>query len=298
MSSTRELLQPTAGGRRRTFCCHSATLSGRWAPNSLEAVRECVEAGTPRIEIDVRFTADDSMVVLHDDALEAATTGCGRVSQVSRRVLTEVAHAPGAGTLAFLEDVVAVVAGSGTLLQVDLKLMRPIGEARAAALQAALEPMGHNVIVGSQAHWNLRALERVRVAFDPARHFRYGPAGRPDDAPGTLGVHGFWDDAPFATNPRWKAVEYLRARIDDLGCLAPRAVEWMVDIPTVLRMGELGIALGEELHARGRQLAAWTVRHDFPERGVRLPRLFALGVDTVITDVPLLCADEFSGMVV
>lgn len=283
-----------AGGRCRTFCCHSATFSGRWAPNSLEAVRECVEAGAPRIEIDVRFMADDAMVALHDDALETATTGCGRVSQLSRRAIEGVAHAPREGRLAFLEDVVAAVAGSDTFLQVDLKLMRPIGEARAAALQGALKPLGSNVIVGSQAHWNLRALERVPVAFDPARHIRFGPAERPEHAPVTLGVHGFWDDSPFATNPRWGAVEYLRARIDDLGCLAPRAVEWMVDIPTVLRMGDLGIALGDELHARGRELAAWTVRQDFPERGVRLPRLFELGVDTVITDVPLLCAGEFS----
>ena len=56
-----ERLSPIIAGRRRVFCCHSATLSTNFAPNSLAAVRECVDAGVPRLEIDVQFLADDGM---------------------------------------------------------------------------------------------------------------------------------------------------------------------------------------------------------------------------------------------
>ncbi|MFN8507799.1 MAG: hypothetical protein U0547_09565 [Dehalococcoidia bacterium] len=73
-------LAPTIAGHRRVFCCHEATLTGRHAPNSLEAVAECVAAAVPRLEVDVRFLADDGMLVFHDSWFDTATDGEGAVS--------------------------------------------------------------------------------------------------------------------------------------------------------------------------------------------------------------------------
>ena len=291
MSAHATLLRPVISGRERVICCHGATLSGHWAPNALEAIVECAAAGVPRLEVDVRFMADDTMVLLHDDDLAHGTTGAGRVSELSRSTLAGVRHCGPGGSVAFLEDAVEALVDTNTILQVDLKLSRPITVERACALSRALQRLGQRALVGSQSLWNLRALEGVAVALDPSLHLRAGTSSglRPDGAaPSTLGVHGFWDDSPIAHNALWPVEEYLEARVQDLLAVLPQATEWMVDIDTILRMGACGLALGVRLHASGTQLAAWTVREGTPHRDDTVPRLWELGADTLITDCPML----------
>lgn len=289
-------LSPTLAGRRRVFCCHGATLSGRFPPNSLEAVDECVSAAVPRLEVDVRFMADDSMLIFHDGSLEGSTNGTGKVDALVRGDVREVCHAGGPEfALCFLEDVVDCMRGSSTLLQVDLKLMRPITERRAAALCAALVPMGGHVIVGSQAHWNLRRLADVPIAFDPTLNWNYEPARSGPGMPRSRGVHGFWDDSPLAGVPYASPEQYIEARVTDLRALLPNAVEWMVDIPTVLRLQELGVQLGERLLADSCSLAAWTLRRGSPAMAGTLRGLFGAGCETVITDAPVDAAEAAAG---
>ena len=63
------------------------------------------------------------------------------------------------------------------------------------------------------------------------------------------------------------------------------AVEWMVDVDTLLHVADLGCALGGLLGERGISLAAWTLRDEGAEvSGALLRRLFAAGVTTVIAD--------------
>lgn len=282
-------LAPIVMGSRRVFCCHRAGYSRRFPPNSLAAVRECVEAGVPRLEIDVRFLADDGMLIFHDAHLDDETTGSGRVSELdspAARALRFTSD-PSLGPC-FLEDVVAAMEGSSTLLQVDLKLMRPISERRLHLLAGAVAPLGARVLVGSQAHWNLRPIQDwgAPVAFDTTLQWHYD-AGRTQAGltPSRRGLHGLWDDAPIAHIPAFGARDYAEARIDDLVGLLPGAVEWMVDIATLRHLGALGVSLGAELAHRGIELAAWTMRDAGPEASTaRLRELFALGATTIITD--------------
>ena len=280
-------LAPTIGGRRRVFCCHSATLSGRVSPNSLEAVRECVAAGVPRLEIDVQFLADDAMAIFHDSVITSRSGSPVKLAELTRAGLGDFAH-EGGEAIRFLEDVVAVVAGSGTTLQVDLKLSRPITPHRVEQLEHALTPLEGRLVVGSQAHWNLRQLTHVPLALDPTLQWAF--SARPPGIPHTLGVHGLWDDSPIAGNSRFSAAEYVDARIDDLQTLVPGVVEWMVDIRTIFKFDELGVALGEVLRERGVALAAWTLRESETAPRDTLLRLFDLGVETVITDIPEIAA--------
>lgn len=288
----REALSPDVEGRRRLFCCHSATLSGQHAPNSLEAVRECVEARVPRLEVDVRFAADDAMVCFHDADLDRLTTGAGSVALHTGMTLKAVQFRATGEPLCFLEEVVELLQQSETVLQVDLKLSRPISAERARRLEDALAPLGESVIVGSQSPWNLRRLTRVRVAFDPTLFLNYTAGRRQAPYPRQRGLHGFWDDSPLALNPYASAREYLLARIEELQGLVPAAVEWMVDIGTVLRMAELGVNLGEVLGESNIELAAWTLRDRDPLEST-LRRLWEAGTTTVITDVPLAVAELF-----
>lgn len=275
-------LAPVFGGRPRVFCCHSATLSGRCLPNSLAAVTECVAANVPRLEVDLQFLADDTMLIFHDAAFELATDGAGRVADSTWQTVRDFRYSDGS-PIAVMGEVVDAIRGSDAILQVDLKLSRPMTAPRAALLKDALAPVRDHVIVGSQAHWNLRPFAGdFPVALDPTLHWSF--SRRPPGLPRTLGVHGLWDDAPIAGNPRFTASEYVDARIDDLVGILPAAVEWMVDIETIFHFETLGIALGDALAARGLSLAAWTLRSDEPAMRTVLERLFRLGVETVITD--------------
>lgn len=280
-------LAPNIGGKRRVFCCHSATLSGRFSPNSLEAVKECVAAGVPRLEIDVQFLADDAMAIFHDSTFAARGEGPVKLAELARDAIDGFAHG-GGERIVFLEDVVEAVAGSATLLQVDLKLSRPISSRRAQLIEEALRPLHGRLVVGSQAHWNLRRLRGVPLALDPTLHWAF--ASRPPGIPHSLGIHGLWDDSPMASNPRFSAGDYVYARIEDLISLVPGVVEWMVDIGTIFKLAELGVALGDVLRERGLALAAWTLRGSGASPRETLTRLFDLGVETVITDIPEVAA--------
>lgn len=280
-------LRATVGGRERVLCCHRAVYSGRFPANSLAAVQECVEAGVPRFEIDVRFLRDDSMLIFHDSRLDDETTGSGPVDALDRAEASRLRHR-GAGShgLCFLEDVAEAAKRGASTVQVDLKLMRPMSGARLAALTAALAPIRELALIGSQAHWNLRPLATAgfRVALDPTLHWHYRPGRDPSLTPGRMGVHGLWDDAPLAHIRHASARDYVRSRVDDLGALLPAAVEWMVDIDTIEHVATLGTNLGDALRERGIELAAWTLRDRGPETLPILARMFDLGAATVIAD--------------
>jgi hypothetical protein len=99
-----------------------------------------------------------------------------------------------------------------------------------------------------------------------------------------------WDDSPVAVSPFFASAEYLETRIDDLVSLLPGAVEWMVDISTVLHINTLGVRLGEALARRGISLAAWTLKQSSGDPEVLMEQLFAAGAATIITDIPLVAA--------
>ena len=279
-------------GLERVICCHRATYSGTRVANSLSAVAECVEAGVPRLEIDIRFLADDTIAIFHDSELDHETSSAGPISAQTRVSLPGVRHrlSPGTG-ISTLDQVVELVAGSTSLLQVDLKPLSLLPDRQLALLEQSLEPLGDQVIVGSQGHWNLRRLRRVPVAFDPWLQLRFEP-GRLStaNAPHTLGLHGLWDDSPLAVSPFFGPADYIETRIDDIVSLLPRATEWMVDIPTIIHMASLEFSLGEALGQRGISLAAWTLTEASGDAATILAQLFRTGATTVITDIPVAAA--------
>ena len=285
------LLNPSVFGIERTICCHRAGLSGTHVPNSLAAIDECLAAEVPRLEIDVRFLADDSVVVFHDASLEPDTTGTGAVDTFTREDLSTVVHrSDGVTGLCFLEDVVERLRGRTTILQVDLKPLGHLSDSRLRILEQILAPIADHVLVGSQAHWNLRRMRGLPVALDPALQWRYQPERELPGTPQSMGTYGLWDDSPLARSPFVTAPEYIESRIDDLVGLLPAAVEWMVDIETVLHLEMLGVRLGEALAARRIQLSAWTLQAHHGDPQPLLTALFGAGVTTVITDIPLQVA--------
>ncbi len=283
-------LRPIIAGRKRTLCCHSAVFSGKFVANSLAAVDECARFNVPRLEIDVQFLSDDSMVLYHGSELADETTGSGRLANLDWPTARGIHYLKDlSSTLCSLDEVVDLLRPTDSVLQVDLKLMRPISEQRLVALSTALQPLGDRVLIGSQAHWNLRRLAELghRVGFDPTMHWHFSPERDLGYFPDTMGVYGLWDDAPIAHHRKFSPRQYFATRMLDVLGLVPGATEWMVDIGTIRHMSDLGFVLGDELAKHGVALAAWTLRDVGPE--LTLERLLAVcqaGAETVITADP------------
>ena len=53
--------------------------SGKYPENTLLAFQKAIEAGADGIELDVQFSKDGKLVVIHDETLDRTTTGKGRV---------------------------------------------------------------------------------------------------------------------------------------------------------------------------------------------------------------------------
>jgi len=51
--------------------------------NSLPAIRAAADLGTDVVEVDVRHTADDRLVIMHDDTVDRTTDGTGSVAELA-----------------------------------------------------------------------------------------------------------------------------------------------------------------------------------------------------------------------
>ncbi len=97
-------------------CAHRGA-SGHAPENTLAAIRLAMEMGAEMCELDVQQTADDRLVVAHDDALDRTTNGKGNVREVTLAELQQY----DAGSwfdprfagekLPALEEVIALVRG-------------------------------------------------------------------------------------------------------------------------------------------------------------------------------------------
>jgi len=67
------------GGRTRVIAHRG--FSGRAPENTVAAIREAIAIGADMAEIDVTLTADERVVVIHDETLQRTTNGGGKVAE-------------------------------------------------------------------------------------------------------------------------------------------------------------------------------------------------------------------------
>lgn len=65
--------------------------------NSLRAIQSCIDMGVDMIEIDVRKTKDDHLVLMHDSTIDRTTTGKGLVSDITFEELQKLFLKDGTG---------------------------------------------------------------------------------------------------------------------------------------------------------------------------------------------------------
>ena len=71
------------------ICAHRG-FTRRAPENSLQAVMDAIEAGFEAIEIDVRHTKDNQLVLMHDATVDRTTNGRGQVEDLNRAELRNV----------------------------------------------------------------------------------------------------------------------------------------------------------------------------------------------------------------
>jgi len=102
-------------------------LSNRAPENTMEAFDAAAAAGMDGIELDVQFSRDGRLVVIHDETLDRTTTGSGLVRDWDSADLRDLDAGrwfygtETASRIPFLEEVLALVKSSGLWINIELK---------------------------------------------------------------------------------------------------------------------------------------------------------------------------------
>jgi glycerophosphoryl diester phosphodiesterase len=234
-------------GRPLVFAHRGAS---KMAPeNTLPAFEAAIRSGADGVELDVQYSSDGHLVVIHDLTLDKLTNGIGRVTAqplATLRALDAGSHfgAEFAGTrIPLLGEALDLLNGR-LLVNVELKVPDTYSAGVGADVVATVRAhgMADQVVISS---FNPIALRRAKLAG-------------PEIECALLVAH----DLPGWM--RWG----LTCRYSRADGIHPEAV--MVDAAYVAWAGKAGLPL-----------RVWTVDDEAEMR-----RLLALGVDAVITDVP------------
>jgi len=218
--------------------------------NTMGAFRRAVELGYRYLEIDVRTAADGTLVVFHDDALDRATTGTGKLSEKTWEQLSELRVGAGeefSEPLVRFEDLLG--SWDDVHLNVDLKDADSVSEFA-------------RLVEEYQAH------DRVLAAsFNDARR------------------HGVRKQLsrPVATSGGWAATALivLLGPLGLMGRLGGRVAEIdCVQVP--ISQGRIRVVTPrfvQRCHRAGLQVHVWVV--DDP---AQMHELLDMGVDGLMTD--------------
>jgi glycerophosphoryl diester phosphodiesterase len=101
--------------------------------NSLSAFQAAIDRNYA-IELDLHLSADNEVVVFHDDTLERTTGIAGELCNKSAKALGELRLFGTDQRIPLLSDVLALVDGRSPLL-IELKTSRPVGELEAEVVR-------------------------------------------------------------------------------------------------------------------------------------------------------------------
>jgi glycerophosphoryl diester phosphodiesterase len=288
----------TIGGKTAILTCHVATLSRQFRPNSRAAIRECLDGGVARIEIDVHSLDGPDYIVTHDRRLERSTTGSGSVGLATPDVVRAVSFLDDPNDRpALLSEVVDMARGTNTQLQLDLKDWRLLREPRLRTLLDLVAPIRSQIIVSAGEDWNLRQVHAadpaLPIGFDPGRYIAFG-SDEPPFLPKALGAYGYRDDHPLAVGRTEEPAFYLQQRMELFVLQVPASCELFLDHRLILQMLDDGFNPADWLHQHHSELTAWTVDYTGADSMRTVERLIAAGVDRITTNTPLAWVEAFA----
>jgi glycerophosphoryl diester phosphodiesterase len=78
------------GGKQGVMICAHRGYVNNAPENSLKAVLDAIEAGFKAVEIDVRHTRDDALVLMHDSTVDRTTDGHGPLDKLSHDEISQL----------------------------------------------------------------------------------------------------------------------------------------------------------------------------------------------------------------
>lgn len=285
---------------------HKAALDGsQFPPNSLEAIRECLEADAAFIEIDALPLKHGDFLLVHDDTLESETNGTGPVSTVTpdEAKHLRIRH-DGEVTSCrppLLSEVVALFleyeGKAASRLQIDYKAVLPgIEDEPLRRLLEIITPLKDRVLVSTGADWHLRALRRMAswldLGFDIGFYLDYRK-GDPDPRvpPHRLNAYGYYDDHILGMRAYLPPAAYLAERCEILLSAVSGVSTWYVSHHLIRRALSDGFNMAAWLQTRGIRLDAWTLDADDAAAVTNAQQLLVAGVHQFTTNTPLALAD-------
>lgn len=143
--------------------------------NGMRALRAAVRRGADYLEVDVRVTRDDRLVLMHDDTVRRTTNGTGRVDAKTARGIQRLRLNDG-GRVPGLRQALRLGRDAGVRVLVDVKDMgRAVSYRRLA--RAVRDLGGRRVVVMSRTRAYLDRFGRVapKVARAVVTKERLGP---------------------------------------------------------------------------------------------------------------------------
>jgi glycerophosphoryl diester phosphodiesterase len=125
--------------------------------NGIEAIRRAANAGVDAVEIDLRSTADGTLVLFHDARIDVP--GRGRLA-VERLALADLVGKDGSPVVATFEQALEATRGTATRLLLDLKhpgAIQPLQILQIASRHAAIE----RIIIGARTAAEVRAYRQL-----------------------------------------------------------------------------------------------------------------------------------------
>lgn len=136
---------------------HRGVIGPGQADNGIETIRRAANAGVDAVEIDLRSTADGTLVLFHDDRIDVP--GRGRVA-VERLALADLVGKDGSPLVATFEQALEATRGTATRLLLDLKhpgAIQPLQLLQITGRHGALE----RIIIGARTVAEVRAFRQL-----------------------------------------------------------------------------------------------------------------------------------------
>jgi glycerophosphoryl diester phosphodiesterase len=219
--------------------------------NTLSAFKQAAEKGADAIEFDVKLTADDQVIVLHDQTVDRTTNGTGNAAKLSLAAIKEL----DAGKKLFPEKF------PGERIPTLEEVFETVGKRVYMNIELTNYSTPNDALVPRVVELVKKHGLQSRVLFSSflARNLQKARLILPEVPRGLLtlpGLLGFWGRT-FGWRGNYAA---LNPHVKD------------VDAGLVHR-----------IHAAGKRVNAWTVTAE-----VDIKRMINLGVDGIITDDPAL----------
>jgi len=202
-----------------TLACAHRGDSSRLRENTLAAIKSAIDAGAQIIEIDVRITKDQEVVVIHDSTLERLWGVSAPVDQRDWNFVATLGE--GEDRIPLLGDVLPLFIGSTSILMIDMEESDPAQLAYQVTANGPLDP--------SQIYWcgNLAGMKQIRALSKEARIWLpWNELGLPTQELIT-------EVAPEFINLHYSFVD--RARIAEFHNMGLKVAVWTVDDEATMR---------------------------------------------------------------